>query len=227
MTSSGQLIFVFVLFIIYLLPRVYKNFLLTCIVYLVMVYVDNDHYFKKCASTDSLCKLVNTSFIMIVGIHVIFGILLIIGDIKVWQWVFYIFFLLLWPSNQLELCVYFHLIEKIYFNGSMAPMVDPSCSWKHIYLTKKWISLFRVNRFATWIFVVFGHTKLFHKIRVTLLGWIVAMCSDVYFFKYKKYEKSSKKAKDEDVCDSFDYNNSDRRLITTKSAKFQQSDLWC
>lgn len=80
---SGQIVFVFLLFIIYLLPRVYKNFLLTCIVYLVMILVDDDRYFRKCAYSDHLCKTVNISFIIVFGIHLIFGILLIIGDIKV------------------------------------------------------------------------------------------------------------------------------------------------
>lgn len=82
-TLSGQLIFVFVIFLIYLLPRVYKNFLLTCIVYIVVIVVDDDQYFKKCASSDRFCKIVNISFIMVFGIHLIFGILLIVGDIKV------------------------------------------------------------------------------------------------------------------------------------------------
>lgn len=83
MILSEQLIFVALLFVVYLLPRVYKNFMLTCIVYVVMILLDDDQYFKKCAHTDRLCKLLNVSFIIVFGIHLIFGVLLIIGDIKV------------------------------------------------------------------------------------------------------------------------------------------------
>lgn len=82
-TLSGQLLFVLLLFVIYLFPRVYKNFMLTCIVYLVLVLVDDDQYFKKCAASDLLCKRLNISFIIVFAIHLILGILLIIGDIKV------------------------------------------------------------------------------------------------------------------------------------------------
>lgn len=83
MTLSGQLIFVLLLFIIYLLPRVYKNFLLTCAVYIALIVVDGDQYFKTCAPSDNNCKIINISFIIVFGIHVLFGILLLVGDIRV------------------------------------------------------------------------------------------------------------------------------------------------
>lgn len=83
MILSEQVFFVLLLFVVYLLPRVYKNLLLTCIVYLVMIWVDDDQYFKKCANSDNLCKILNISFIIVFGIHLILGILLIVGDIKV------------------------------------------------------------------------------------------------------------------------------------------------
>lgn len=82
-TLSGQLLFVLLLFIIYLFPRVYKNFMLTCIVYLVLILVDDDQYFRQCATSDRLCKMLNISFMIVFGVHLIFGVLLIMGDIKV------------------------------------------------------------------------------------------------------------------------------------------------
>lgn len=59
-----------------------------------------------------------------------------------------------------------------------------------------------------------------------ILGWIAVMCLDIYLFKYKKYQESTKVSLDDehaDVGDSID--NSELRLIA--SGKFQQSDLWC
>lgn len=146
MTSNIQLIFVFVFFVIYLLPRAYKNFLLTFIVYLVMIYVDNDQYFKKCASTERLCKLFNILFVTIFGIHAIFGLLLVVGDIKVmtkhrrlhWGWCV--------PNNYRHYFLF--NTEKVHTDGSLASMVDSTHNWYRLYCHDSWIHLFGIDRLA-------------------------------------------------------------------------------
>ncbi|KAJ6639591.1 hypothetical protein Bhyg_12338 [Pseudolycoriella hygida] len=173
MTLTRNLIFVFLLFIIYLLPRVYKNFLLTCIVYFVMILVDNDTYFITCSHSDRLCKFHNIMFTIVFSIHIIFGLLLIVGDIK-----------------------------------------------KKSILMIPWLLWWLVPTVGI-IFIVLNNGYIY----LAMEAWIAIMCLDIYLFKYKKYKEETKTSKDEEVGDTVD--NSELRLITAPSARFQQSDLWC
>lgn len=56
-------------------------------------------------------------------------------------------------------------------------------------------------------------------------GWILVMCADIYFFKYKKCKKSLDVSIEEE---NDDFGSTGKlKLITTSNAKFQQSELWC